>query len=437
MHLNNKKFLFSGFFTIVFIALSAQTFSPYSQYGLGLQRNPVFSGNKGTGGLSAGYATSRTINFLNPASYAALDYTVFELGATTATHILSENSTKISEVTNGGVNHFAMAFPVMKNRWGLSFGLLPFSYVNYRFSETGTLGNENFTSTNSGEGSTYQFYIGNGVKFGNFHVGINAGYFFGGLEYYNAATFAPNSEFRDVRTVNKIRPNDFMVNTGIQYRVNLSSIDKSEDKQDVYLTVGVYGAPQLNIGTSVSSYLEATRPSAIAGNTIPIDTAAGGIFDSKQSLKLPASLGTGFTVGNELSWLAGLDFHYENWKNFTSPIHYTPLLNEWKVKAGFQATPKYNGNRLSQRIEYRLGAHLGKTRVNLQNEAMPEFGTTFGLGLPFKRASSLSRSLSVLNLTMEIGRRGIVADEILKENYYQLTIAYSLSDRWFQKRKFD
>jgi hypothetical protein len=436
MHLKNKISVLTGFFTLVFFALSAQTFSPYSQYGIGTQRNMVFSGNKGIGGLAAGYASARTINYLNPASYAYIDYTVFEIGANTTTNILSD-SLKISEVTNGGVNHVAMAFPIMKNRWGLSFGLLPYSNVNYKFSEVSTIGGETFQTLNSGYGSTYQFYIGNGVKFGNFSVGLNGAFLFGGLDYSTSAVFQANSTNRDVQSLTRLRLNDFVFNSGIQYRANLSGIDKDDDKQDIFLTVGAYGAPPLRINTSVSSYLQATRPSQTGGDPVAIDTAQGGIFDQKQNLTLPASIGGGFTIGNELTWLTGIDFHYENWKNFSSPVAHAAMVNDWKVKIGTQITPKFNGTKFGQKTEYRLGAHFGKTRINLQNTALPEFGTTFGFGIPFKRASSLSRSLSVLNLTMEIGRRGILADGILKENYYQLTIAYSLSDRWFQKRKFD
>ena len=88
-------------------------------------------------------------------------------------------------------------------------------------------------------------------------------------------------------------------------------------------------------------------------------------------------------------------------------------------------------------MSYRLGAHFGKSRATTNGNSVPEFGTTFGFGLPFGKTSGNYRSYSRLNLSVEIGRIGVVSDTDLKENYYKVTLAYSLSDRWFIKRKFD
>lgn len=435
MQLKNKLIVLSAIFALLNLGLAAQTFSPYSQYGLGDQRNTAFSANRALGGISAGYSSSRNLNFNNPASYADLTYTVFELGALVHTNVLSD-SLRAGGSTNGGVSHLALGFPIKQNKWGLSFGLLPNSYSNYKFTSSSSIDGVDFKNVNTGYGSTYQFYIGNGFKFGNFSVGLNAGYLFGGLEYNTSLQFQEGAGFVDAQNVNELNVKNFVVNAGVQYKINLSPLDNDENKQDVFLTLGLYGTPPIKGNANYSKYLSSTRLNAL-DQISAIDTASGGMFDSKAALKLPASVSAGFTLGNELSWLVGADFHYENWTNFESPISNYAFVDDWKFKLGAQITPKFNGNRFGQRIEYRFGAHLGNTRLTLENTRIPEFGTTFGFGIPFKRVSSLSRSLSVLNLSMEIGKRGIVADNLLKENYYKLTIGYTLSDRWFVKRKFD
>ena len=43
---------------------------------------------------------------------------------------------------------------------------------------------------------------------------------------------------------------------------------------------------------------------------------------------------------------------------------------------------------------------------------------------------------SVLNLAFQLGKRGSSANSF-QENYYQFTVGYSLSDIWFNKRKYD
>lgn len=437
MQIKNIKTLILGLFTSMLFSATAQTFSPFSQYGVGLQRSSVFSGNIAMGGISAGFTDSKSINFTNPASYASAQNTLFELGGNMTSHVLSDTA-RISDVSNAGVRHMAMLFPIMKDKWGLSFGLLPYSNVNYRFAQNNMIGDQSFKNINSGNGSTYQFYIGNGFKFGNFSFGLNAGFLFGQMEYSNAIVFPENSGARDVQDVNQVNLRDFTVNGGIQYSINLSKIDKEDgSKEDIFLTFGAYGAPPLRIKSIMSNYLQSTRPSFITGDPIPIDTAMGAVFNRQDNYTMPAYFGTGFTVGNEKTWILGLDFHYENWKNFASPLASPALLNDWKFKFGSQIIPKFSSNKLRNRIEYRFGAFGGKTRYNIDNQAALDFGTTFGVGLPFRRVSAFSTTYSKLNLSMEIGRRGLMGNEALKENYYQLTVAITISDRWFMKRKFD
>lgn len=113
------------------------------------------------------------------------------------------------------------------------------------------------------------------------------------------------------------------------------------------------------------------------------------------------------------------------------------MSNEWQVKIGGQILPNFKSKKFGNNVSYRLGAHLGKSRIMLDNQAVPDFGMTFGLGIPFGKISTFNRSFSNLNLSVEIGRRGLNQNDAQKENYYKVVLAYSLSDRWFIKRKFD
>lgn len=422
----------------VVIVASAQTFSPFSQFGLGTQRSTAFSSNKAMGGIAAGFADSRTINFTNPASYASLDYTVFSLGANVLGNVLSD-SALITNASNGSVNHVAFAFPVMKNKWGMSIGLLPYTNMNYIFRENNSIDGINYENINSGGGSTYQFYLGNGFKFGKFSAGLNAALVFGQLDYTQQIAFADSLNYFNSIKHNEMVLKDVTFNVGLQYSTKISRLENEEnDRIPIYLTAGVYGAPPIRLDAFLSEYNEATTTSILDGSPIPVDTAVGSSFGAYDRVMVPGYFGTGLTVGNEATWLVGLDFHYENWKNFSSPITNQNMVNDWKVKFGGQIIPKFDGKRFGQRVEYRLGGHLGKSRINLANTALPDFGMSFGLGLPFKKRSQQEqRALSKLNLTFELGRLGQNTGNVLKQNYYQLTIGYSLSDVWFIKRKFD
>ena len=94
-------------------------------------------------------------------------------------------------------------------------------------------------------------------------------------------------------------------------------------------------------------------------------------------------------------------------------------------------------NNYAKQVNYRLGAQFGKSYVTHAGKGVPEFGMTFGFGIPFGKVSTFNRSFSNLNFSVEIGRRGVNQNDAQKENYYKVVLAYSLSDRWFIKRKFD
>ena len=53
------------------------TNSPYSQYGLGLQSEQFSGFNRGMNGLGLGFREHNQVNYMNPASYSALDSLTF------------------------------------------------------------------------------------------------------------------------------------------------------------------------------------------------------------------------------------------------------------------------------------------------------------------------------------------------------------------------
>lgn len=45
------------------------------------------------------------------------------------------------------------------------------------------------------------------------------------------------------------------------------------------------------------------------------------------------------------------------------------------------------------------------------------------------------RNLSYFNLAYQVGKRGVLADNGMEEQYHRITIGLTLSDLWFQKQK--
>src|SRR6187549_1750610 len=61
-------------------AVFSQENSPYSRYGLGDMVPQTNIVSRGMGGFSAGFSDYQSINFVNPASYANLKTTIFDIG---------------------------------------------------------------------------------------------------------------------------------------------------------------------------------------------------------------------------------------------------------------------------------------------------------------------------------------------------------------------
>ena len=62
----------------------------------------------------------------------------------------------------------------------------------------------------------------------------------------------------------------------------------------------------------------------------------------------------------------------------------------------------------------------------------------FGISLPLIS----SRSLSRINLGVELGKLGTLEDGLIEEKYFKFLIGFSLApdsryDRWFKKRKYE
>jgi hypothetical protein len=67
----------------------------------------------------------------------------------------------------------------------------------------------------------------------------------------------------------------------------------------------------------------------------------------------------------------------------------------------------------------------------VNNQAIKDFGTNFGIGLP------MGGTFSNVNIGLELGSLGTVKKGLIKENYLSLRIGLSLNDRWFMKRKIN
>lgn len=218
---------------LLFFLFSWQAYSqnntgtPYSMYGIGLLQDN-YGPYTSLGGVSAAMRDNNNINFLNPASYTALDSNrfYFQFGVTgeyvhIATH---QESSSYRVAQNASLN---MAFRIYKNLFtSLGFNQRSdIGYDLYYYKMINGSDDEYYNQQISGEGGLNDFYLGLAYRFGNLSLGVNSSLVFGNIEKrVNLIPLISDSYYINSR--NKIAVFDAIFTAGIQYGITLSPKSK-------------------------------------------------------------------------------------------------------------------------------------------------------------------------------------------------------------------
>ena len=130
----------------------------------------------------------------------------------------------------------------------------------------------------------------------------------------------------------------------------------------------------------------------------------------------------------------GVDFTMQSWNKYRFFGQVDSVKNNWQLKIGGQINPVPTRNYFS-RVSYRLGFVTGPDYIKVKEE-IPQFGASFGLGLPIALSRQAPNQNTLVNLAFEYGKRGN-NNNLLKENTFRFSLGFSLSDFWFIKRKYD
>ncbi|MCH7658055.1 MAG: hypothetical protein IIB05_07025 [Bacteroidetes bacterium] len=409
--------------------------SPYSRYGIGDIVRHSFGKNRALGGISMGLRDPNAIVMTNPASLSARDTMsfLFEFGIIGKSTELSsgELTDKFNDIN---FNHLAIAFPITK--WlGTSVGIIPYSNQNYNIlgsiregdpSYNPAVGNMDYKYI--GNGGISQFYIGNAVKLNkNLSVGFNFSYLFGKLErirsvsFVDSVSFVNRSDFYNTQYTDKTIIGDIKFDWGLQYTAYF--------KQDLELTAGAI----FSNNTKLSADHEVLQQNIIysVDQGIYIDTILN-YTDKNGHIFLPAKIGAGFTFRKGDKFLIGVDYFSQNWSDARFFGESDSLQNINTFLGGIEFVPNIrNVRNYLNFIHYRIGGHYTSTYLQLKGEQLTDFGISFGLGLPLKGAKSM------FNISFEMGQRGTLDNNLIKEKYSILSFSLTLHDFWFIQRKFD
>jgi hypothetical protein len=419
---NLKRILSTLFITSLIIQAYAQdvTSTPYSQFGIGqLQKNSSII-TLGMGGIANGIRFDNAINTKNPASYSAIQYTTFEVGAFGLFTELKSNSGSAFR-NNAALSYLKIGFPVTK-KWGASFGLIPVSGMGYQSEINTELLDTPVTQIYQGSGGLNQFYIGNAYNITeNLSIGINASYIFGTLQRTKANEFPDSLGFLNIRQSNSLYIGSLFFNYGIQYKKILNN--------EKVLIIGLNGNPGSSLNASRNTL--ATRYFYQSNIERFVDTTQN-TLDEKGKVFFPMINSLGFSYAKPNKWMVGADVTFGQWSKLKIFESNQNLQNTTEISLGGSYTPNYMavGNYFKT-IEYRLGFNYSKSYVNILNENINQMNLSLGFALP------LPKTASRINLALEIGKRGTLNNGLIEEKYMGVHAGFNFCDKWFIQRKYD
>jgi hypothetical protein len=437
------------------VSLNAQvsTNSPYSSQGIG---DASFYGNafmSGLGGASTALIDSSQTNLMNPSSYSHLakQLPMFSVGLMHRQNRFTSNGTE-SKGSFTGITHMALVVP-FANRFGLAFGLKPFSRTGYEINNSEVINGDSIFYDYEGSGEIQEFLIGFSGQIiqsrnHSFTIGVNGKHYFGRLDNTRKAYKKDNS-FGQIGGMDQrfMRAKALGYEVGANYRYNPS--------KKHYFTLGLTYRPEQNLNfiqsesriyytgfTNISSYDTIIQPVGVEGKVTSPDKLSAGLTyeflpikdSTSRNTKLPKLL---FTA----------EYTLENWSNYRESFNNTTtnpnFLNSSSIRLGLEFSPHRISSDRSvnikfyDRFKYRFGAYSVNTPYSVDGVQLVDKGVSFGIGVPIV----LNRAVSTVNLSVNYGAQdNNGSPNVIKESYYGFNLGINIApsyDRWFRKYKLD
>lgn len=417
---------FTGAFASAQSTDALGTFTPYSVFGVGDINRAGTAFNKAMGGTGIGIRDNRLINILNPAAYSERDTLSFmmDFGMDQKNLFISGQSTK-SAYNVFNMHHMVMSFPLFKKS-AFAFGVTPYSSVGYKFEEAESdpatiteLGDIRYQRF--GTGGINRAFLGASIGvFKNFSIGADGVYYFGTIDRNSNIIFTTNQSYRSISTGMDYVVSSLSAKLGMQYKMDFA--------EDVNFTMGATWLAGSKLSGDLTKFAYATNASGLK------DTIYHNVEENTH-MEIPSELGVGFSLRKKDKWMVALDYTRQDWSKVqfseTPGVSFTPSVSN-SIKLGFEFIPnRYDIRYYSKRVTYRGGAYYENTYMKVADKQISAMGITLGATLP------IFRLYNGVGLSLDMGQRGSLKNNIIRERYVMFNISVSLHDIWFIKYRYD
>ncbi|MBR7023363.1 MAG: hypothetical protein IKI09_07835 [Bacteroidales bacterium] len=406
------------------VCAQADVDSPYSLFGVGQVRDKSTNVRlKGMGGVANGMFGEGMINIGNPASYAKIDSLafLFDAGFYFKSSMFS-TSTLSEKSANASFDHVAMAFGLTP-WWKLALGVQPYSTSGYKILVSGNdpeVGN--YTTRFKGTGGLNQAFVGTAFKLGkHFSLGANGYFVFGDTQSETTLYFPDSLYMIGTRRSVDLMVKSFMFDYGLLFDTPLGN--------DLHLGVGLTYTQKVNLRGSQTLFVRSIEEDVDTEIEYIIDSVFNSTYPAK--LTMPQGFGGGFALRKGKEWCVGADFNWMQWSKFARQGVNDTLQNSWRVSLGAEFMPRHTSvSGYFTRVTYRIGGFYERGFLNLKGHNINKVGLTAGMSLP------LPKTLSKVNLAVEIGQYGTREAGLIQERYIKANVGVSVFEHWFMKRKY-
>jgi hypothetical protein len=389
-------------------------YSPYSIFGSGLISNRNFGVNQALGGTGIALQSNKYLNQVNPASYSGIDSLsfLFDVGVFGKYSVFQTNTLK-QQKFNGNISSLSIGFRVFP--WlAMSAGVIPFSSMDYNIHSVATISGTDtkYEKLFTGSGSINQVFIGTSLKpIKNLSIGIHGSYLFGSFVQRESANLPSDFGLYAVQKTTQV--NTFKLDYGIQYFFSVGNWK--------YGIGAVYGNMKDLYSSTVTKF-------GYSNDTVDLITN-----DDQTRLLIPENYGVGISTSFKNKYTFAADYERKLWSEiaFNNPL--LKSRNSERYSFGFEYNPSSDIHKAIglQRLYYRLGANFNASYMVIDNTPINSKGLSIGVGVP------LERQLSIMNFSLEFGSIGTLHNYLIRENYVQFNLNFTLRDIWFLKPKYD
>jgi hypothetical protein len=320
------------------------------------------------------------------------------------------------------IDYITLAFPI--KHAAISFGLLPLSRVNYDIISYNEAANglPRYVQLFKGEGSTSEIYLATGVSVKKkLRLGVKGSFVFGNLRNSTRLVFDDTLNGFNSRYYYDRHLSGFAWQAGLQYDLRWNDNNA--------LTIGVTGKLNNNISSTRDVMLN--RFFYFNNAEIPYDTIQS-IFNQRGYIRLPAQFDAGLLYAFKTKWLIGINASYFDASDYLSFGEKDSFKTAYKFSGGVQWIPNETAlEGIYNRMKFRMGGYYELTPLYVNQTQIKKYALTLGVGLPVKRF------FSDIDLSIEAGKLGTTKNNLLEERFILGTLGFSISDRWFIKRKYD